>query len=123
HHMKALKTKVGVDFVFFDGEEYIFDPDRDKYFFGSEHFADQYRKKKDKVTYAAAILLDMIGGKDASFPAEGYSWFRSKNLVQEVWKIARDLKIENFMDAVGDHVQDDHLALQQAGIPAIDIID
>src|SRR5262249_10864845 len=34
HHMKDLKTPVGVDFAFFDGEEYVFDGD-DKYFFGS----------------------------------------------------------------------------------------
>src|SRR5262249_22225084 len=33
HHMKGLKTEVGVDFVFFDGEEYIFEPGTDKYFF------------------------------------------------------------------------------------------
>ena len=26
NHMKDLKTEVGVDFVFFDGEEYIFEP-------------------------------------------------------------------------------------------------
>src|SRR5262245_1550668 len=40
HHMKDLKTKVGVDFVFFDGEEYIYDnsDDGDEYFLGSKHF-------------------------------------------------------------------------------------
>src|SRR5579871_5171682 len=35
--MKDLKTNVGVDFVFFDGEEYIFQRG-DDYFFGSKHF-------------------------------------------------------------------------------------
>src|SRR5262249_37178090 len=29
HHLKDLKTSVGVDFVLFDGEEYIFEPDKD----------------------------------------------------------------------------------------------
>ncbi len=33
-HMRDLPTNVGVDFVFFDGEEYIFDPRIDHYFFG-----------------------------------------------------------------------------------------
>src|SRR5262249_53290243 len=38
HHMKGLKTAVGVDFVFFDGEEFIHNKN-DDYFFGSRHFA------------------------------------------------------------------------------------
>src|SRR5438093_4790485 len=46
HHMRNVPTEVGVDFVFFDGEEYIFQQGHDKYFFGSEHFADQYRKAR-----------------------------------------------------------------------------
>src|SRR5581483_4853288 len=73
NHMKTLKPKVGVDFVLFDGEEYIFDSNRDRYFFGSEHFANQYRKGDGKVVYAAAILLDMIGGKTVRFPCEQHS--------------------------------------------------
>ena len=43
NHMKDLKTNVGVDFVFFDGEEYIFEtegPNKDRYFFGSEAFRE-----------------------------------------------------------------------------------
>ena len=42
-HMKRLNCNVGVDFVFFDGEEFVFDPD-DEYFFGSKHFAREARK-------------------------------------------------------------------------------
>src|SRR5262249_23799678 len=42
HHMKDLKVSVGVDFVLFDGEEYIHQRE-DEYFFGSKHFAGQYR--------------------------------------------------------------------------------
>src|SRR4029079_19316706 len=73
HHMKDLKVEVGVDFVFFDGEEYIFDAKRDKYFFGSEHFAQTWRKTKDRPVYGGAILLDMIAGKGSRFPIEGNS--------------------------------------------------
>ncbi len=46
HHMKDLKCEYGVDFVLFDGEEYVFETDRlgggDRYFIGSEYFADEY---------------------------------------------------------------------------------
>ena len=88
HHMKDLKTEVGVDFVFFDGEEYIFNRDRDEYFFGSKHFAKSYLKDRPRYRYVAALLFDMIGGKDARFPVEVTSLERARPLVQQVWRIA-----------------------------------
>jgi hypothetical protein len=123
NHMKDLDTTVGVDFVFFDGEEYVFDKD-DTYFFGSEHFAAEYRKAKKKTTYTGALLLDMIAGKGASFPIEQSSRVLAGKLVREVWGIARELKCTAFNDGLSRYsIQDDHLALNRAGIPAIDIID
>jgi hypothetical protein len=128
HHMKDLKTKVGVDFVFFDGEEYIFDPSPeeeggDQYFFGSKHFAQQYRTKKGKTVYAAAILLDMIGGKNARFYVEWNSANLAGKLVEDVWKTAAALKCAAFHSEIKHRVTDDHIPLNQAKIPAIDIID
>jgi hypothetical protein len=123
NHMKDLKTSVGVDFVLFDGEEFIFDRDRDEYFFGSKYFAQSYKKNKGKVRYGAAVLLDMIGGVDAEFPYEGHSWLKARTLCQQIWKIAKEQKVAAFKERVGDRVLDDHIALQDAGIPAIDLID
>jgi hypothetical protein len=126
HHMKGLKTAVGVDFVFFDGEEHIFDRDRDKYFFGSEHFAREHAKERriTKKRYAGAILLDMVGGKNARFPVERGSWSFAPKLVKEVWGIAAELKCGAFTSGFSKfEVQDDHIALNRVGIPAIDIID
>jgi hypothetical protein len=128
HHMKELKTKVGVDFVLFDGEEYIYNPapeekGGDKYFFGSEHFGETYRKDEPKHRYVAAVLLDMIGGKKISFPIEVNSAVLARDLVDEIWRIAREQKCEAFKNEKGPEVRDDHLALNKARIPAIDIID
>jgi hypothetical protein len=123
HHMKDLKTAVGVDFVFFDGEEYIFDPDRDQYFFGSEHFADHYRRRQMKHRYVAAVLLDMIAGKNARFPKEQNSLFKAGPLVKELWDIAAEQQCGAFRNEIGPAVNDDHLALNRVGIPAVDIID
>ncbi|MBY0527602.1 MAG: M28 family peptidase [Gemmataceae bacterium] len=124
HHMKDLKTQVGVDFVFFDGEEYVFDK-RDHYFFGSEHFAKNYRQTKPKHVYLGAILLDMVGGKGAKFPKEPNSSLWAGDLVEQVWKIAQEQKCTAFQQRRGDlEVNDDHIALNKFGrIPAIDIID
>jgi len=128
HHMKDLKTAVGVDFVLFDGEEYIFNPAEperggDRYFFGSDHFANTYRKEKPKYQYIAAILMDMIGGKGAQFPIEQNSKFKAGPLVEEIWKLAAELKCTAFRKEDGRDVLDDHIALNRVGIPAIDIID
>jgi hypothetical protein len=128
HHMKELKTNVGVDFVFFDGEEYIFDPgtdfrEGDVYFFGSEYFARNIRRDRPQVRYGGAVLLDMIGGKDAKFPIEQYSWGRAGPLVEMLWGIAREQRSTAFVKQMGPAVRDDHLALNEAGIPAVDIID
>jgi len=128
HHMKGLKTPVGVDFVLFDGEEYIFDPgtelrEGDAYFFGSEHFARNYRKDKPQVRYVAAVLFDMIGGKDARFPIEPHSWAKAGPLVKALWGVAAEQRCGAFVQQMGPAVRDDHLALNDAGIPAVDIID
>ncbi len=125
HHMKDLPAKVGVDFVFFDGEEFIYDRDTDEYFLGSKYFGRDYRKNRGKMVYAGAVLLDMVGGKGARFPIEQNSWQRAGNLVRDVWGIAAELKATAFR---GDQfskvpVEDDHVPLNQSGIPAVDIID
>lgn len=128
HHMKDLKSQVGVDFVFFDGEEYIFDTgtnkgDGDLYFFGSEHFAREYRRGKSGQRYLGAVLLDMIGGKGARFPVEQHSMASAGGLVQTLWSIAEERRCPAFVNVRGDSVLDDHIALNKAGIPAVDIID
>jgi hypothetical protein len=121
HHMKDLPVQVGVDFVFFDGEEYVFDQD-DEYFFGSKHFGAEYAGQRQK-KYTGAILLDMVGGKGPRFPVDPHSWQKAPALVREVWGIAGELKCPAFVNAEGPAVEDDHVALNRAGIPAIDIID
>jgi glutaminyl-peptide cyclotransferase len=128
HHIKDLKTGVGVDFVLFDGEEYIYDNRReenggDKYFFGSKHFATTYTKDKPKYKYLAGVVLDMIAGKNARFPVEINSFVNAGNLVNELWGIAQDLNCDAFVYKEGSSVEDDHLALNRARIPTVDIID
>jgi hypothetical protein len=132
HHLGALPLSVGIDFVLFDGEEYIFNnrPQQeggDVYFFGSEHFAQQYSRKRSNDSraprYLSAIVIDMIAGKDARFLHEQHSYFQAGPLAEAVWKIAHDLNADAFKPKIGESMLDDHLALLKVGIPAIDIID
>ena len=124
HHLPQLKTNVGVDFVFFDGEEYIWDKDQDKYFLGSEYFAKTWRaQKRERPEYIGAVLMDMIAGKNARFPMEMNSYRRGNALCTSLWKLAADLKIARFPWETKHDVNDDHIALLNVGIPAVDIID
>jgi glutaminyl-peptide cyclotransferase len=123
HHMKDLKTEVGVDFVLFDAEEFIHDKNKDKYFLGSEHFAAEYKKAKDGPKYLAGILLDLFAGKGAVYRVEHNTALLAGPLMEDVWKLAAELGVKQFENAWGHEVLDDHIALNKAGIPCIDIID
>ena len=120
--MPNLPTAVGVDFVFFDAEEYLFDTLRDKYFIGSEHFVRQLQKPGAK-PYDAALILDMVGGKDLFICPEGRCQRERTELVAEVWGIARQLGIPEFNQQVRHEVQDDHKPFLDAGMNAIVLID
>jgi glutaminyl-peptide cyclotransferase len=131
NHMKDLKTNVGVDFVFFDGEEFIYKPrgpGKDEYFIGSKYFAQTWRqtKKESRCDYSAAILLDMIASAHLRLYYEINSYRRFPRLCTEVWDIAKEQNCKAFQpwrNPENHEVQDDHLELQKVGIPAIDLID
>lgn len=134
HHIGELETPVGIDIVLFDGEEYIFQPatyyDRgDEFFFGSRHFASEYKKNLSQhpYRYEAAILLDLFAHENARLAIEGYSMQFAPNLVDTVWGIARKLGVKSFRYERGFQrgieVLDDHVPLNEVGIPAINIID
>ncbi len=130
HQMKDFPTQFGVDFVIFDGEEYIFEPTGpfgggDRFFIGSDHFGEQYTATRDKrkFKYEAAILFDLFAHPGAKFEMEGNSMAFAPSLVEQIWKLAAALNVKGFALEAGIDVSDDHLALNRAGIPAIDIID
>lgn len=129
HHMKDFKCEYGVDFILFDGEEYVFETDRmgggDRYFIGSDHFADEYLKAKDKrkFKYEAGVLFDLFGGKNAELKVELYSYEAAKPLVDQIWGVAKAVGAKSFKYEKGYEVQDDHLALNRVGIPTVDVID
>ncbi len=125
HEMRTLQSNYGVDFVLFDGEEFIFDP-RGRYFLGSEYFARQYVQTRPPYRYRWGVLLDMIGDKDLQLPQERYSmgWRDTRPLVEDIWATAGRLGVREFVARRGQAVRDDHLPLHNLGrIPCCDIID
>ena len=128
HHMPRLKPTWGVDFVLFDGEELVYEEFRDKnyYFLGSTWFAQQYVKQPPKHRYRAGVVLDMVADADLQLFQERASvgYPRVRPLVDEIWKLARELGVNEFIAQPVHDVRDDHLPLNDiAKIPTLDIID
>ncbi|MCM1449881.1 MAG: M28 family peptidase [Clostridiales bacterium] len=71
-----------------------------------------------------AILLDMVGGRNARFHREYISQRLAPGVVDMVWNTAASIGLgERFVNSEGGAVVDDHLFINRAGIPAIDIIE
>lgn len=122
-HIPNMEGPVGFDFVFFDGEEFVF-VQRDPMFLGSLHFARQYAARKWDVEYKYAVLVDMIGDKELQLKMEVNSLNMARNLTKMIWSIAKDLKVREFRASKGHIIKDDHLPLNEiAKIPTCDIID
>ena len=129
HHMRKLDTRVGVDFVFFDAEEYLFQRGNQtlgQFFHGSTHFATVYRDRPPAHKYVAGVLLDMVGDRDLQIFVEKKSLFYAPRVVDGIWQTARRLKVEQFKDRPRPKhdVEDDHVPLNRiAKIPTCDLID
>jgi len=121
-----MKLNVGVDLIMFDGEELIYDDnkDRGRYFLGSTEFATRYRAEPRDFNYTAGILLDMIADKELHLYYERNSYDMARALTREVWAVAEKVGIREFVPRVRHEVRDDHLPLNEiAKIPTTDLID
>lgn len=112
----------GIDILFVDSEDYGTDGVEDSWALGARYFAENPIKPGYRPVNA--ILLDMVGGKDARFPAEYFSRQSAPGLDDAIRAAAsRAGHSERFPNVYGSAVTDDHVELIKAGIPAIDIID
>jgi hypothetical protein len=124
HHVGSLEGDHGVDFVFFDGEEFVYDRRRDPMFLGSTWFAQQYAANKFDVRYEFGILVDMIGDADLQIYYEGNSLGYARRLTRSIWGVAKDLGVREFVPKKRHQIKDDHLPLNSiARIETCDIID
>lgn len=121
--MPNLPRNVGVDFVLFDAEEYILSQDNDDYFLGSEEFVRQYLRSHPTYQYNKVVVVDMIADKDLVIYQDERSSVRAGALMKEVFGIAGELGLRQFVPQVRYDVLDDHVSFQSEGIPAIVLID
>ena len=122
------QPSVGVDIIFFDAEDYgapeCFKSQNteDSWCLGTQYWA----KNPHVPGYTArfGILLDMVGGKQATFFREQSSEYYAGSVVSKVWSQAKSLGFgQYFVDQKGGAITDDHIYVNQIiGIPSIDII-
>lgn len=119
-------TRMPLDILLVDGEDYGAhgdDGDGSSWCLGTQQWlAESPYSGNDKPRYA--ILLDMVGGSGAQFHREYISNAYASQIVDMVWREAASIGLsDRFVNAPGGAVVDDHLFLNRAGIPAIDIIE
>ena len=136
-HMGALQSgSIGVDFVFFDAEEFVFNnrqnagDQADPLFVGSTQFANDYKNGVAAgnlgYVYECGVLLDMIGDAQLELYWEKHSMSYpvAREVAREIWAIGQELGFKEFHAEIRHEVRDDHLPLNAvANIPTIDLID
>lgn len=129
HLMELLAENppsVGVDLIFFDGEDSGVSGDPGTYCIGSQRLAStlgDFSNPLSGVQSEGLILLDMIGDRDLFIPMEAYSLRNAPDFTHKVFQRALDLGLPAFSMTPGSAVFDDHVPFLQQGIPAVDLID
>jgi len=123
---RSKKPEVGIVMAFFDGEDYGLD--FEDMFIGSKEFAKHWktvlRPKGRQIAFEYSILLDMVGDTNLRIEKEEYSMQKAPKVVEKVWSAAKRLGYGDvFVDAMRSMIFDDHVPLNEAGIPCIDVID
>ncbi len=120
--LKAKSPATGVDLLFVDGEDFgNFTADSNDVLMGSRYFAAH---EPPGYPPLFAVLFDMVADKDQQFYYEGNSQAFAPEVVERVWHTAADLGYGRiFIPGVKHTLIDDHVALQKAGIHAIDVVD
>ncbi|MDT8341122.1 MAG: M28 family peptidase [Longimicrobiales bacterium] len=109
---------VGVDILLVDGED--FGPTTQDMFLGARHFARALPAPRPRY----GVLLDMVGDATPSFPREGYSVLLAPEVTDRIWNVAHALGFgDYFPRTAGQRISDDHIPLNQAGLPTANVID
>lgn len=120
------KPNIGIDFVFFDGEEGEESQGSDfknwkplgSTFF-SERIQEIYPNDKPK----SAVVLDMVCKENLKIFQEQSSVKNAGKIVDDFWSIGNQVNRKVFINSIGKEIKDDHSPLNQIGIPSILIND
>ena len=129
-HLASVPSKVGVDIVLFDAEDYglhendsrMWESNRHSWALGSQYWSMNPHKPGYSARYG--ILLDIVGAPASKFCYEGYSTHYASDIVMKVWIWAGKLGYSNYFEKEeGGTITDDHYYVNRVlGVPCIDII-
>lgn len=117
--MSERGPSLGVDLVFFDGEDGGDGGGLSDWCLGSTYYAS----RMGSYCPAYAVVVDMIGDADLSIRREPNSVGTSDEAVERVWSAAHRVGATAFVDRTGPAVYDDHVPLIRAGVPSVLVID
>lgn len=126
--LQQKPTDVGIDIIFFDLEDWG-QPQFDKnivpgdwWCLGSQYWSENPHTENYRASYG--ILLDMVGGANATFQKEGYSVQHASNVVEKIWRTASQLGYgQLFINRNGGYITDDHVPVNESHrAPSADII-
>lgn len=110
---------VGIDLIFFDGEDFGRKGAEEDYFVGSKAWARDHPEYKPDW----GLVLDMIGDASLQIRKERTSVEQAPQVVQRVWDAAERVAAAAFIDKKSGGVSDDHTAFLARALPVILIID
>ena len=120
------KPSIGIDFVFFDGEEGEETQGSDYTHWiplGSTHFANTIDEIYPVNKPLLAVVLDMVCDKELRIYKETSSLKNAPKVVADIWKIGQSVDASVFSNEAGPYINDDHTSLSNAGIPGVLIMD
>lgn len=121
-YLEKEKIDLGIDFIFFDGEEgFPGIKKEDWYPLGSKYFVanihDYYEQNPE------VIIIDMVGDKDLQIYVDNNSFHHASELTKNIHRIGNGLFPKVFLNQTKYNMIDDHTAFNNARIPATLLID
>jgi Zn-dependent M28 family amino/carboxypeptidase len=121
------KPPVGVDMIFFDGEEgskSLGAGDPAWHALGSPYFAAHLKEYYPQAKPDTAIVFDMVCDRDLALKPEPFSLASAATEMQKYWSIGGKIAPSSFPKTATPYpISDDHNALADAGIPSFLVID
>lgn len=130
---KRKELKIGVDLIFIDGEEgefvsssknkksdvtaWVWRP------LGSLYLAEHIKEIYPNRLPVNGIVIDMVGDKDLNLYIELNSFKYAPEPVKAIWKIGQNMAPHAFLPEGKYNIIDDHMPLNNVGIPSMLIID
>lgn len=117
---RVLREQRNLWFVFFDGEEAIYDYGPQDGLWGSRYFVEQLKATGRVRDVQALVLLDMVGDADLTITLAPNN---TPALLDQVFRAAEALGYRRYFQFVPHEILDDHVPFLLAGIPAVNLID